>query len=162
MDSLRSIIARRRDGHWANKLLAHSSPTTQALAACYDALEAAAAFFELKAKFQAGFSFVNAEAGLVTYQTELFRFDQLYRQFNHAADAVEPMGWALLHELRERIENGYSGWFVPQLGSAWSKGAGGRVVCCLAGRSPAGKISRISSHGTSRSILIRASSASSW
>lgn len=121
MDSLRSIIARRRDGHWANKLLAHSSPTTQALAACYDALEAAAAFFELKAKYQAGFSFANAEAGLVTYQTELFRFDQLYRQFNHAADAVEPMGWALLHELRERIENGYSGWFVPQLGSAWSK-----------------------------------------
>jgi uncharacterized protein (TIGR02687 family) len=115
------LIARRRDGHWANKLLAHSRPTTQALAACYDALEAAAAFFELKAKFQAGFSFANAEAGLVGYQTELFRFDQLYRQFNHAADAVEPMGWALLHELRERIENGYSGWFVPQLGSAWSK-----------------------------------------
>src|SRR6185369_13852510 len=33
----------------------------------------------------------------------------------------EPVGWALLHELRERIENSYSGWFVPQLGSAWSK-----------------------------------------
>ncbi|MFZ4537686.1 BREX-1 system phosphatase PglZ type A [Propionivibrio sp.] len=121
MDSMHLLIARRRDGHWANKLLAHSSPTTQALAACYDALEAAAAFFELKAKFDSGFSFANAEAGLESYQTELFRFDQLYRQFNHAADAVEPMGWALLHELRERIENGYSGWFVPQLGSAWSK-----------------------------------------
>ena len=121
MDSLRLLIARRRDGHWANKLLAHSSPTTQALAACYDALEAAAAFFELKAKFDSGFSFANAEAGLDAYQGELFRFDQLYRQFNHAADAVEPMGWSLLHELRERIENGYSGWFVPQLGSAWSK-----------------------------------------
>jgi uncharacterized protein (TIGR02687 family) len=121
MDSLRVLIARRRDGHWANKLLAHSSATTHALAACYDALEAAAAFFELKAKFNSGFSFASADAGLVAYQNELFRFDQLYRQFNHAADAVEPMGWALLHELRERIENGYSGWFVPQLGSAWSK-----------------------------------------
>jgi uncharacterized protein (TIGR02687 family) len=51
----------------------------------------------------------------------LFRFDQLYRRINHAADGVEPMGWALLHELRERIESAYSGWFVPQLGSAWSK-----------------------------------------
>ena len=121
MDSLRGLIARRRDGHWANKLLAHSSATTRALASCYDALEAAAGFFELKEKFSAGFGFANAEAGLTAYQSVLFRFDQLYRQINHAADGVEPMGWALLHELRERIESAYSGWFVPQLGSAWSK-----------------------------------------
>lgn len=121
MDTLRGLIARRRDGHWANKLLAHSSATTRALASCYDALEAAAGFFELKERFSAGFGFATAEAGLAAYQTELFRFDQLYRQINHAADGVEPMGWALLHELRERIESAYSGWFVPQLGSAWSK-----------------------------------------
>lgn len=121
MDSLRALIARRRDGHWANKLLAHASATTRALAACYDALETAAAFFELQARFQAGFSFPDAAAALNAYQIELFRFDQIYRQFNVAADTVEPMGWALLHELRERIENAYSGWFVPQLSSAWSK-----------------------------------------
>jgi uncharacterized protein (TIGR02687 family) len=121
MDVLRSLIARRRDGHWANKLLAHADVTTRALASCYDALEASAAFFELKAKYSAGFSFASADAGLVAYEREIFRFDQLYRQFNYAADAVEPMGWALLHELRERIESSYSGWFVPQFGSAWSK-----------------------------------------
>lgn len=121
MDGLRSLIARRRDGHWANKLLAHSSATTRALAACYDALEAAAAFFELQAKYSAGFSFASADAGLLAYEQEIYRFDQRYRQFIHAADAVEPMGWALLHELRERIENVYSGWFVPQLGSALGK-----------------------------------------
>lgn len=121
MDSLRALIARRRDGHWANKLLAHASVTTRALAACYDALESAMAFFELQARFQAGFSFPDAATALNAYQSELFRFDQIYRQFNVAADAVEPMGWALLHELRERIENAYSGWFVPHLGSAWSK-----------------------------------------
>lgn len=121
MDGLRVLIARRRDGHWANKLLANASATTRALAACYDALEAAAAFFELKAKHSAGFSFADADTGLMAYEQEIFRFDQLYRQFNHAADSVEPMGWALLHELRDRIESSYSGWFVPQLGSAWSK-----------------------------------------
>lgn len=131
MDTLRGLMARRRDGHWANKLLAHSSATTRALASCYDALEAAAGFFELKEKFSAGFGFSTAEAGLAAYQSELFRFDQLYRQINHAADGVEPMGWALLHELRERIESAYSGWFVPQLGSAWSKvleGNGGLLL----------------------------------
>ena len=121
MDSLRPLIARRRDGHWANKLLATANPATRALAASYDALEAAIGFFELQEKFAKGFSFPDANDGFVRYQSELFRFDQLYRQFNHAADAVEPMGWALLHELRERIESAYSGWFVPQLASAWSK-----------------------------------------
>ena len=120
MDSLRALMARRRDGHWANKLLAQASPTTRALAACYDALEAGAAFLELAARHKSGFSFPHAEAALAAYRDDLFRFDQLYRQMNHAADAVEPMGWALLHELRERIESAYSGWFIPQLGSAWN------------------------------------------
>lgn len=121
MDRMRALIARRRDGHWANKLLAHASATTRALAACYDAMESAAAFFELQALFNSGFSFPDAGSALDAYQSKLFRFDQIYRQFNVAANTVEPMGWALLHELRERIENAYSGWFVPQLGSAWSK-----------------------------------------
>jgi uncharacterized protein (TIGR02687 family) len=120
MESLRALMARRRDGHWANKLLTQNSPTTRALAACYDALEAGAAFLELAASYKGGFSFAHAEAAFSAYRAEIFRFDQLYRQINHAADAVEPMGWALLHELRERVENTYSGWFIPQLGSAWS------------------------------------------
>ena len=131
MDSLRTLMARRRDGHWASKLLAHASPTTRALAACYDALEAGAAFLELAARHKGGFSFAHAEAALAAYRDELFRFDQLYRQMNHAADAVEPMGWALLHELRERIESAYSGWFIPQLGSAWNpilEGDGGLLA----------------------------------
>ena len=52
---------------------------------------------------------------------ELFQFDQLYRHFHTAADAVEPTGWAVLHELRETIENVYSGWYIPQLSIAWAK-----------------------------------------
>ena len=121
MESVLALVARRRDGHWASRVLALGNDGTKALAASYDALEAAAGFFELKSLYNSGFSFANAEAGLAKYQAELFRLDQLYRRFNHAADAVEPMGWAVLHKLRERIEAAYSGWFVPQLGSAWTK-----------------------------------------
>lgn len=121
MEAVRSLMARRRDGYWANRLLAQTSDTTRALVACYDALEAAADFFELKARYASGFSFADAAVALTIYQSELFRFDQFYRRFHHAADAVEPTGWALLHELRERIEDAYSGWFIPQLSSAWSK-----------------------------------------
>lgn len=121
MDVVRSLMARRRDGHWANPLLASANERTRALAACYDALTAAADFFSLKATHAAGFSFADASAAFTQYRDELFRFDQLYRHFHTAADAVEPTGWAVLHELRETIERAYSGWFMPQLSTAWSK-----------------------------------------
>jgi uncharacterized protein (TIGR02687 family) len=119
MDSLRALMARRRDGHWANPLLAGANDNTRALAASYDALEAAASFLELQARFSHGFSFASPSAAFDAYRTELFRFDQLYRAFMRATEAVEPMGWSLLHELRDRMEDAYSGWFVPQLASAW-------------------------------------------
>lgn len=131
LESVLTLIARRRDGHWASRVLALGNDSTKALAASYDALEAAARFFELKSGCNSGFSFANAEVALERYQIELFRMDQLYRRFNHAADAVEPMGWAVLHELRDRIEAVYSGWFVPQLDSAWAKvleGEGGLLA----------------------------------
>lgn len=119
MDSVRELIARRRDGHWANPLLAGASDATRALAACYSALEAAAGFFELQAKYTKGFSFADAATAIGSYQAELFKFDQLYRFFMRASETVEPMGWSLLHELRDRMEEAYSGWFIGQLASAW-------------------------------------------
>jgi hypothetical protein len=79
MDVVRSLMARRRDGHWANALLASANERTRALAACYDALTAAADFFALKSLHAAGFSFADAGIAYGQYQGELFRFDQLYR-----------------------------------------------------------------------------------
>ena len=119
MDSVRELIARRRDGHWANPLLANSNESTKALSASYDALEAAATFFELQAKYSDGLSFKDSDTGFKSYMDELYKFDQLYRRFMKATDAVEPMGWALLHELKDQIENSYSGWYIGQLSSAW-------------------------------------------
>ena len=121
MDVVRSLMARRRDGHWANPLLASANERTRALAACYDALTAAADFLSLKATYAAGFSFADADTAFARYRDDLFRFDQLYRHFHTAADEVEPTGWAVLHELRATIEGLYSGWFIPQLSAAWSK-----------------------------------------
>ena len=34
---------------------------------------------------------------------------------------MEPTGWAVLHGLRETIEQLYSGWFIPHLATAWAK-----------------------------------------
>ncbi|CAN7771208.1 BREX-1 system phosphatase PglZ type A [Variovorax sp. LjRoot290] len=119
MDSVRELIARRRDGHWANPLLVGANDAARALAASYDALEAAAGFLELQAKHGKGFSFSDAATAFSVYRTELYRFDQLYRWFMRASETVEPMGWSLLHELRDRMEDAYSGWFMGQLASAW-------------------------------------------
>ena len=121
MDMVKSHITRRRDGHWANPLLAGANEKTKALVACYDALTAAIEFLSLKAKHSAGFSFTSAIHGFNQYHDELYQFDQLYRHFHTAADAVEPTGWAVLHELKETIEGVYSGWFIPQLSIAWAK-----------------------------------------
>lgn len=121
MDVVRGHIARRRDGHWANTLLASTNEQSKALVACYEALTAAADFLTLKALHANGFSFVDARVAFARYRDELFQFDQLYRHFHTAADAVEPAGWAVLHELRATIESLYSGWFIPQLSGAWAK-----------------------------------------
>jgi len=121
MDVVHALIARRREGHWANPLLASANERTKALAACFDALTAAAEFFRLKAQHAAGFSFADAAGAFAQYRNGLFRFDQLYRHFHTAADAVEPTGWAVLHGLRETIEQQYSGWFIPHLSTAWDK-----------------------------------------
>lgn len=132
MVSVLALIARRRDGHWASRILASTNEVSRALAASYDALEAATHFLSLKARHKDGLGFATAEAGFSLYQAELFRFDQLYRHFNHAAEAVEPLGWAVLHGLRDKIEAAYSGWFMPQLSSAWAKvleGEGGLLSC---------------------------------
>lgn len=119
MDTIRALIARRRDGHWANPMLAIGNDSTKALAASYEALEASASFFELQAKHEHGFSFSDASGAFTAYATEIYKFDQLYRWFMRASEFVEPMGWSLLHELRDRMEDAYSGWFIGQLSSAW-------------------------------------------
>ncbi len=121
MDVVHGLIARRRDGYWANPLLASANERTRALVACYEALTAAADFFSLKASHADGFSFADAATGFAQYQSELYRFDQLYRHFNAAADVVEPLGWSVLQGLRASIEGSYSGWFMPHLSTAWAK-----------------------------------------
>ncbi len=120
LGDIESIIARRRDGHWANALISDASDEIRAMAACYDAIEAAAGFLALKERHVDGLSFADAESAVQAYRAELFRFDQLYRDFHFAAGKVEPMGWGVLHELRAVIEAGYSGWFIPALSSAWT------------------------------------------
>ena len=120
-ETVSQMVMRRRDGHWANPKLAASSEEIRGLLACHTALEAAAEFLQLKAAYPDGFTFADAQQAISSYRQQLYRFDQTYRHFHHASAQVEPLGWSLLHSLRDSIESLYAGWFIPQLAIAWGK-----------------------------------------
>jgi len=119
--SLLEVINRRKNGFWANLKVAKDFELTRAYAACYDAIESAQSFLLLKSEYENGFSFPSASDGLSAYKKSIYQFDQTYRNFHYASNLVEHMGWQLLRDLTDLIENSYSGWFIPQFSSAWSK-----------------------------------------
>ena len=104
-DDIRPIATRRQAGHWASLTVA-GCPTVprKALHAVYDALVAAADFFALRNQHQRGFDFPTPPAMYQAYETELYRFDQLYRHFCESADMAEAQGWDMLKPLRADIE----------------------------------------------------------
>ena len=119
MELVRDLINSRRDRFWAKPLMADSNAMIAAFVACYDALEAATGFFELKAQSGDGLSFTSAEDLWFTYRDRLFRFDQLYRHFLVAFEVVEVHGWQLLQSLKNALESAYAGWLMPQLAHAF-------------------------------------------
>ena len=55
------------------------------------------------------------------YETELFRFDQLYRHFCGNADVAAAQSWDMLKPLREEIEACYCNGYLAKLALAWGK-----------------------------------------
>ena len=124
-DEVRAIASRRQGGHWASPTsVGWSEIPRKALHAAYDALVAAADFYTIRNLYSGGFDFNSATAMYQAYETELYRFDQLYRLVCEAADQAEAQGWGLLKPLREAIEAVYTHWFLPKLSLAWGQFVG--------------------------------------
>jgi uncharacterized protein (TIGR02687 family) len=121
-EDIRKIAQRRQDGHWAS-LGVTGLPTVprKALHAVYDALVAAADFFALRNQYRGQFDFADAKAMYHAYETELYRFDQLYRYFCETADLAEAEGWGVLKPLRQELEACYGTWFVTATALTWGK-----------------------------------------
>jgi hypothetical protein len=123
-DDVRAVAARRQDGHWASASMADSADAPRrTLHAVYDALVAAADFFALRNSHGGGFDYPDASAMYRAYESDLFRFDQLYRHFCEAADEVqerEPK-WDILKSLRADVEKVYVNWYLTALAMAWGK-----------------------------------------
>jgi uncharacterized protein (TIGR02687 family) len=121
-DDVRAIAKRRQAGHWASTTVAGSPEAPRkALHAVYDAVVAAADFFALRNLHRAGFDYADAASTYRAYETELYRFDQLYRQFCEAADLAEKEGWNVLKPLRTEFEKCYSNWYLTALALTWGK-----------------------------------------
>ena len=119
-DDVRAIATRRQSGHWASLSVADSADAPRrALHAVYDALLAAADFCALRNQHKSGFSYSDAAAMYKAYESELYRFDQLYRQFCESADMAEAAGWSILKPLRTDVEAHYVNWYLPNLALAW-------------------------------------------
>lgn len=127
-EAVREIATKREAGHWVSENVP-GAPTVPraALRSVYEALGAAADFFSRKNQHQDGFHFDNAPAMYRAYEQELFRFDQLYRQFCEAADGAESQNWDVLKALRAKIE-AYVNWYVTEISLAWGKFVGGGLL----------------------------------
>ena len=113
---IKSVITQRLDGYWTMEQFASSSVNYRVL---YGAIWAAVDLFELKSRYQAGLSYPNAVSMYAGYTGELYRFDQLYRQFHEKADQIELAGTDILKGLREDVENCYGNWFIDQIALSW-------------------------------------------
>ena len=121
-DDVRAIATRRQSGHWASLSVADSTDAPrQALHAVYDALVAAADFYALRNVYKSGFDYPDAAMMYRAYESELYRFDQLYRHFCEAADTAEEQGWNIVKPLRADIEAHYVNWYLIKLALAWGK-----------------------------------------
>jgi uncharacterized protein (TIGR02687 family) len=121
-DDVRAIATRRQAGHWTSLNLVDSSDAPRrALHAVYDALVAAADFYALRNLHTSGFDYPDAAAMYRAYESELYRFDQLYRHFCESADMAEAEGWSILKPLRADIEARYVNWYLTSLALTWGR-----------------------------------------
>lgn len=121
-DEIRNIASDRQAGHWASPNVVGAPDVPRAaLHAVYEALVAAADFFTLRNQHRQGFDFETAQAMYEAYEKELFKFDQLYRQFCEQADIAESKIWDILKKLRHEVEACYVNGYVNDLADKWGK-----------------------------------------
>lgn len=117
---IQAVATRRQSGHWASLTVAGSPEIPRkALHCVYEAIVAAADFYALRNLHLDGFRFADAAAMYHAYESELFRFDRLYRHFCESADAAEEQGWNVVKPLRADIEARYVNWYLTNLSLAW-------------------------------------------
>ena len=141
MKAMQALIARRRDGHWASRLMAANSSENRA-GGVLRRDRGWGGILRLEGALRCPGFRPTAEAALMAYRSSC-SFDQLYRHFRRAAERSSRWAQAVLHELRVQIETCRV--VLPQFGTAWARVVEGQAACWSAGRRPGCQISIASS-----------------
>lgn len=104
------IISNRKHSYWVNK--------KRHYAAAYQAMNAALNLVKLKEEYPNGFIAFDPKSFVDLYTKELYRFDEGYRHYYQFLAADDVAG--TLTPLSAKVEELYTGWFLPTLASAWS------------------------------------------
>jgi uncharacterized protein (TIGR02687 family) len=104
------IISSRRHSYWVNKKR-HN-------AAAYQAMNAALNLVKLKEAYPNGFLAFDPKSFVDLYTKELYKFDEGYRHYYQFLAADDVAG--TLTPLSAKVEELYTGWFLPTLSSSWS------------------------------------------
>ncbi len=122
IEPIRSIISLRQAGHWATDSLADNPHAPRsAFHAVYEALLCAAEFLLLWQQRRNNMQFKSALELYQTYESELYKFDQLYRHLCEAAVIAEAKTWDITKSLRLEIENHYVNGYLGELALAWGR-----------------------------------------
>jgi uncharacterized protein (TIGR02687 family) len=120
LEAVREVASRRKSGYWLSGP-GKDQTERKTLSDAYDAIVAAAELFALSREHQGEFSYPDAEALLLAYQTDLHRFDRFYRLFHTQASGAQRQGWDLLKPLTQRVEEVYDQAFLVPMGLEWSR-----------------------------------------
>ena len=112
---LLALIDRRKALYWAEM---QDDEGLALYGTIYEGLEAMLALRLLMARYSEGFAYETAARAWEHYTTEIFRFDQHYRHFCHAADQVESRA-DILKALRTTVES-WNNWYLTELAQAWA------------------------------------------
>lgn len=126
-DEVQRYVRKRQDAHWISSSSVKELKRKVRLA-MYDALAKAANLFSRKNLCPNGLRFSSAQEMYRAYEANLFKFDQLYRQFCENADVLERESIDILKPLRRDVENVYCNWFLNHLSLGWGTYVGGGLL----------------------------------
>ncbi|MEY2984160.1 MAG: hypothetical protein RLZZ568_777, partial [Cyanobacteriota bacterium] len=114
-EAVREIVRSRQTGYWLTTATPETPPT-YAMGQAYEALIKVAEMFTLHGLGDIPLQFETPQTAIASYCSDLYRYDQLYRQFVTAAQYSHHQGWDLLKSLAIEVENFYNNRFIQPLG----------------------------------------------
>lgn len=125
-EEIKAFASKRQASHWVKSNSNYAEGKKRF--STYECIAKAADFIDLKNKYSDGFKFKSSKDMYRLYETEIYKFDQLYRQFCENASNVNSTITDALKPLQELIETTYCNWYLQGLAVSWGAYVGGGLL----------------------------------